>query len=104
MLGLILFGWAPSTQADPTEKTTQYVIGTVSAIDSKQIVVTTSKGVTVSVKLTKYVQFKNKNNPQSHQPPTVDDRVIIKATKHNKTLIATVVHYSPVGQTPEPPE
>jgi len=43
------------------------------------------------------VKFKNKSNPTSNDPPTVGDRVIIEATKDDKTkkISATVVHYSP---------
>jgi len=81
------------TQAGPS---TQHVLGTVTAIDEQHVKVKTSRGVVVSVKLTKQVLFKDKSNPQSTSPPTVGDRVIIEATKENKVLTATVVYYSPV--------
>ena len=76
----------------------QHVLGTVTAIDDKQIKVKTQKGV-VSVKLTKQVQFKDKDNPKSTEPPSVGDRVIIEAIKEDKTLTATVVYYSAVKNT-----
>jgi len=74
----------------------QHVLGTVTAIDEKHIEVRTQKGAVVSVKLTKQVLFKDKDNPRSTEPPAVGDRVIIEATKDNKVLTATVVHYSAV--------
>lgn len=75
-----------------------HVLGIVTAVDATHIEVKTAKGPTVSVLLNKQVKFKNKNNPKSIDPPTVGDRVIIEATKDDKTkkVSATVVHYSPV--------
>ena len=79
-----------------------HVLGIVAAIDAKHIEVKAAKGPTVSVALTKQVQFKNKSNPKSSDPPTVGDRVIIEASKDekNKKLTAKVVHYSPIRQAP----
>ncbi len=83
----------------------QHVVGTVTAIDHKHIEVKTpNKAVPVSVKLTKHVQFKNKNNPASTNPPGVGDRVIIEATKDNKKLVATIVYYSTIRQMPSAPQ
>jgi hypothetical protein len=81
-----------------------HVLGIVSAIDVKHIEVKTTKGPTVSVLLTRQVKFKNKGNPKSNDPPVVGDRVIIEATKDDKTkkVSATVVHYSSVKTTPPP--
>lgn len=78
----------------------RHVLGTVTAIDEKHIEVKTPKGAPVSVKLTKQVRFKDKGNPKSTEPPAVGDRVIIEATKENKILIATVVHYSAAKNAP----
>ncbi|MBI3357900.1 MAG: hypothetical protein HY038_14225 [Nitrospirae bacterium] len=78
----------------------QHVMGIVVAIDDKHIEVKTSKRAAVSVKLTKQVRFINKGNPKSTDPPAVGDRVIIEATKENKQLTATVVHYSAVKNAP----
>jgi hypothetical protein len=85
---------APATAAD----TDLHVLGIVTAIDTKHIEVKTAKGPVVSVLLNKPVKFKNKGNPKSNEPPAVGDRVIIEATKDDKTkkVSATVVHYSPV--------
>jgi hypothetical protein len=74
-----------------------HVLGIVTAIDAKHIEVKTAKGPIVSVLLTKQVLFKNKSNPKSINPPTIGDRVIIEASKDDKTkkVTATVVYYSP---------
>ena len=83
----------------------QHVVGTVTAIDHKHIEVKTpNRTVPVSVKLTKHVQFKNKNNPASTNPPGIGDRVIIEATKDNKKLVATIVYYSTIRQMPSAPQ
>jgi hypothetical protein len=84
----------------PAHAGSQHVLGTVTAIDDKHIEVRTQKGGVVSVKLTKQVLFKDKDNPKSTEPPSVGDRVIIEATKENKILTATVVHFSAVKNTP----
>jgi len=80
-----------------------HVLGIVTAIDAKHIEVKTVKGPIVSVLLNKQVRFKNKSNPKSTDSPTVGDRVIIEASKDDKTkkVTATVVHYSP-GRTASP--
>ncbi|MDK2742684.1 MAG: hypothetical protein H8K03_08350 [Nitrospira sp.] len=80
-----------------------HVLGIVTAIDAKHIEVKTAKGPIVSVLLNKQVRFKNKSNPKSTDSPTVGDRVIIEASKDDKTkkVTATVVHYSP-GRTASP--
>jgi hypothetical protein len=81
-----------------------HVLGIVTAIDATHVEVKTAKGPVVSVLLSKQVKFKNKNNPKSSDPPSVEDRVIIEATKDDKTkkLSATVVHYSPVKAASPP--
>ena len=87
------------------DKGVQHVVGTVTAIDHKHIEVKTpNKAVPVSVKLTKNVQFKNKNNPASTTPPGVGDRVIIEAMKDNKKLVATIVYYSAINQMRSVPQ
>lgn len=90
--------------ADKTDKTVQHVVGTVAAIDQKRLVVTTFKGQTISIKLTKQVRYKDKTNPQSNLPPAVGDRVIVEAVRNNKILTAKVIHYSPMNQPPLQPE
>lgn len=81
-----------------------HVLGIVTAIDATHVEVKTAKGPIVSVLLSKQVKFKNKNDPKSSEPPGVDDRVIIEATKDEKTkkLSATVVHYSPIKPASPP--
>jgi hypothetical protein len=81
-----------------------HVLGIVTAIDAKRIDIKTTKGPVVPVLLSKQVKFKNKSNPTSNDAPTVGDRVIIEATKDDKTkkISATVVHYSP-NKTVSPP-
>jgi len=81
-----------------------HVLGIVTAVDAKHIEVKTAKGPVVSVLLSKQVKFKNKSNPKANDPPTMGDRVIIEATKDDKTkkLSATVVHYSPIKTVPPP--
>lgn len=81
-----------------------HVLGIVAAIDAKHIEVKIAKGPVVSVLLTKQVKFRNKSNLKSIDPPAVGDRVIIEASKDDKTkkVSATVVHYSSV-KTASPP-
>lgn len=77
--------------------TGQHVLGTVTAIDAKHIEVKTPKGAVVSVNLTKQTRFKAKGNPNSVDPPSVGDRVVIEAMrdeKDKKLLTATEVHYA----------
>jgi hypothetical protein len=81
-----------------------HVLGIVTAIDAKRIEVKTAKGPIVSVLLNKQVRFKNKSNPKSNDPPAAGDRVIIEATKDDKTkkVSAIVVHYSPIKAASPP--
>jgi hypothetical protein len=103
--GMMFLGVLSLATPVSADKGVQHVVGTVTAIDHKHIEVKTpNRAVPVSVKLTKTVQFKNKNNPASINPPSVGDRVIIEATKDKKKLVATVVHYSAVKPAPSPPE
>jgi len=72
----------------------QHVLGTVTAIDEKSLDVKTTKGGTVSVKLTAQTRFKQKGNAKSVERPAVGDRVVIEALRDNKVLTAIEVHYS----------
>lgn len=74
--------------------TGQHVLGTVTAIDATHVEVKTPKGTTVEVQLNKQTRYKAKGKPRSHVPPAVGDRVVIEATKDEKSLIATEVHYA----------
>jgi hypothetical protein len=105
IFGILFLGILLLATPVSADKGVQHVVGTVTAIDHKHIEVKTpNKAVPVSVKLTKHVQFKNKNNPASTNPPGVGDRVIIEATKDNKKLVATIVYYSTIRQVPIAPQ
>lgn len=105
IFGILFLGVLLLATPVSANKGVQHVVGTVTAIDHKHIEVKTpNKAVPVSVKLTKHVQFKNKNNPASTTPPGVGDRVIIEATKDNKKLVATIVYYSTIRQVPVAPQ
>ena len=80
----------------------QHVLGTVSAIDGTHIEVKTPKGAIVSVKLTTQTRFRQKGNPKTAERPAIGDRVVIEATKDNKILTATDVHYSSAKKVPAP--
>jgi uncharacterized protein DUF5666 len=74
--------------------TGQHVLGTVTAIDSTHLAIKTPKGGTVDVQINKETRFKEKGNPKGTNLPAVGDRVVIEATKDNKVLTATEVHFS----------
>lgn len=97
---VVLVFFLLSVTASAHSSSSQHVLGTVTAIDEKHIEVKTLKGASVSVKLTKQVRFKDKSNPKSTEPPAVGDRVVIEATKENKVLTATEVHYSAAKNVP----
>ncbi|HLZ32422.1 MAG TPA: DUF5666 domain-containing protein [Nitrospira sp.] len=80
--------------------TGQHVLGTVTAIDEKHIEIRTPKGATVSVQINKQTRFKAKRAPKSTEPPEVGDRVVVEATKEDKVLIATEVHFSAAKRVP----
>jgi hypothetical protein len=88
---------APLTWAHGTG---QHVLGTVTAIDAKRIEVKTPKGNTVDVQLNKQTRFKEKGNPKGTNLPLVGDRVVIEATKEDKVLTATEVHFSAGRRVP----
>jgi Domain of unknown function (DUF5666) len=101
IIGIALLGLLLTATTVSADDTILHITGIVTAIDTKHVEVKTpNKKAAVSVKLTKRVQFKDKDNPQSNVPPTVGDRVIIEARKEKKTLTATVVHYSAVRNLP----
>jgi hypothetical protein len=90
---------APFTWAHGTG---QHVLGTVTAIDANHIEVKTPKGNTVDVQLNKQTRFKEKGNPMGTNLPEVGDRVVIEATKEDKALTATEVHFSTGKRAPSP--
>ncbi len=105
IVGVAFLGLLLAAQTAPANKTIQHIVGSVAAIDQKHIeVLAPNKKTAVSVTLSKQVRYKNKTNPASTAPPAVGDRVIIEASKENKTLTALVVHYSPMRQGAAAPQ
>ena len=82
--------------------TGQHVLGTVTAIDATHVEVKTPKGRTVNVQVNKQTRFKEKGNPRSANLPAVGDRVVIEATKDDKVLFATDIHFSAATRVPAP--
>jgi hypothetical protein len=82
--------------------TDQHVLGTVMAIDATHVEVKTPKGRTVDVRVNKQTRFKEKSNPKGANVPVVGDRVVIKATKDDKVLLATEIHFSAAKRVPAP--
>jgi hypothetical protein len=83
----------------------QHVLGTIMAIDATHVDVKTSKGQSVNVRVNKKTLYKDQRNPKDANVPEVGDRVVIKATKEGKVLVATEVHFSAAKrvQAPIPP-
>ena len=105
IFGIVFLGLFLMIHTASADNIIQHVVGTVTAIDLKHIEVKPpNKKAAVSVKLSKQVRFKNKSNPASTEPPGVGDHVIIEATKKNKVLTATVIHYSSMKQAPVTPQ
>jgi putative ribosome biogenesis GTPase RsgA len=82
--------------------TDQHVLGTVTAIDATHVEVKTQKGKTVAVQVNKQTRFKEKGNPKGANLPVVGDRVVIEATKDDKALLATEIHFSAATRVPAP--
>ena len=80
----------------------QHVLGTIMAIDATHVEVKTSKGQSVNVRVNKKTQYKDEGNPKVPNVPEVGDRVVIKATKEGKVLVATEVHFSAAKRVPAP--
>ncbi len=80
----------------------QHVLGTIMAIDASHVEVKTTKGQSVNVRVNKKTQYKDERNPKVANVPEVGDRVVIKATKDGKVLVATEVHFSAAKRVPTP--
>jgi hypothetical protein len=80
----------------------QHVLGTIMAIDATHVEVKTSKGQSVNVRVNKKTLYKDQRNPKDANVPEVGDRVVIKATKEGKVLVATEVHFSAAKRVPAP--
>jgi Domain of unknown function (DUF5666) len=82
--------------------TDQHVLGTIMAIDATHVEVKTTKGQSVDVRVNKKTLYKDESNPKGANVPEVGDRVIIKATKDEKVLLATEIHFSAAKRVPVP--
>ncbi len=91
---ILALAFLVTTTAASAHGTGQHVLGTVTAIDSAHLEVKTQKGGMVDVQINKETRFKEKGNPKGTNLPAVGDRVVIEATKDNKVLTATEVHFS----------
>jgi hypothetical protein len=80
----------------------QHVLGTIMAIDATHVQVKTTKGQSVDVRVNKKTQYKDERNPKVANVPEVGDRVVIKATKEGKVLLATEIHFSAAKRAPVP--
>ena len=80
----------------------QHVLGTITAIDATHVEVKTSKGQSVNVRINKKTLYKDQRNPKDADVPEVGDRVVIKATKNGKVLVATEIHFSAAKHVPAP--
>jgi hypothetical protein len=82
-----------------------HVLGTITAIDATHVEVKTPKGQSVDVRVNKKTRYKDERNPKGATAPEVGDRVVISATKDNKVLMATEIHFSSAKrvQAPIPP-
>ena len=80
--------------------TDQHVLGTIMAIDTTHVEVKTTKGQSVKVRVNKKTLYKDESNPKGANMPEVGDRVIIKATKNEKVLFATEIHFSAAKRVP----
>ena len=82
--------------------TDQHVLGTIMAITGTHVEVKTPKGQSVNVQVNKKTRYKDESNPKGANVPKVGDRVIIKATKDDKVLLATEIHFSAAKRVPAP--
>jgi hypothetical protein len=82
--------------------TDQHVLGTIMAITATHVEVKTPKGQSVNVQVNKKTRYKDASNPKGANVPAVGDRVIIKATKDDKVLLATEIHFSAAKRVPAP--
>lgn len=79
-----------------------HVLGTIMAIDATHVEVKTSKGQSVTVRVNKKTQYKDQRNPKDANVPEVGDRVVVKAIKEGKVLLATEIHFSAAKRVPAP--
>jgi Domain of unknown function (DUF5666) len=80
----------------------QHVLGTIMAIDATHVEVKTPKGQSVDVRVNKKTRYKDERNPKGATLPEVGDRVVSSATKDDKVLLATEIHFSAAKRVPAP--
>ena len=80
----------------------QHVLGTIMAIDATHVEIKTTKGQPVNVRINKQTLYKDESNPKGANRPQVGDRVVVKATKDDKVLLATDIHFSSARRAPAP--
>jgi hypothetical protein len=82
----------------------QHVLGTITAIDATHVEVKTTKGQVVNVRIDKKTRYKDESHPKGTSMPEVGDRVVVKAMKDDKVLLATDIHFSAAKRALAPKE
>jgi len=80
----------------------QHVLGTIMAIDATHVEIKTSMGQLVNVRVNKKTRYKDESNPKKATMPEIGNRVVIMATKDDKVLLATDIHFSSAKRVPAP--
>jgi hypothetical protein len=80
----------------------QHVLGTITAIDATHVEIKTTMGQLVNVRVNKKTRYKDESNPKKPTMPEVGNRVVVKATKDDKVLLATDIHFSSAKRAPAP--
>jgi len=78
----------------------QHVLGTIMAIDATHVEIKTTKGQSVNVRVNKHTLYKDESNLKGANRPQIGDRVVVKAAKDDKALIATDIHFSSAKRAP----
>ena len=71
-------------------------------LSATHVEIKTPKGQSVNVRVNKKTRYKDESNPKGANVPEVGDRVVIKATKDDKVLLATEIHFSSAKRVPAP--
>ena len=80
----------------------QHILGTIMAIDATHVEIKTTKGQSVNVRVNKKTRYKDESHPKGATMPKVGDRVVVMATKDDKVLFATDIHFSSTKRVPAP--
>ena len=79
-----------------------HVLGAIMAIDGTHVEIKTTKGQSVNLQLNKQTRYRDESSPKGSNMPEVGDRVVVKATKDDKVLLATDIHFSAAKRVPAP--